>query len=74
MNSNYPKDIQINLIEEINMTKIDLEKKVKDLGAELIGLKEIYEGGISKKELRMFALKWTVVGLVAGAVIGHLVL
>ena len=56
------------------MTKKELEAKVKDLGSELIGLKEIYEGGISKKELRMFALKWTVVGLVAGAVIGHLVL
>ena len=55
-------------------TKKELEKKVKDLGEELIGLKEIYEGGISKKELRMFALKWTVIGLVAGVVIGHLVL
>ena len=55
-------------------TKKDLEKKDKDLGEELIGLKGIYEGGISKKELRMFALKWTVIGLVAGAVIGHLVL
>ena len=30
------------------MTKKELEAKVKDLGAELIGLKEIYEGGSSK--------------------------
>ena len=38
------------------MTKKELEAKVKDLGAELIGLKEIYEGGISKKELRCLLL------------------
>ena len=56
------------------MTKKDLEVKLKDTLQELSGLKEIYEGGISKKELRMFALKWTVIGLVAGAVTGHLVL
>ena len=51
-------------------TKKDLENKLKEKSEELIGLKEIYEGGISKKELRMFALKWTVIGLVVGVVIG----
>ena len=56
------------------MTKKELEAKLKDKSEELIGLKEIYEGGISKKELRMFALKWTVVGLVVGAIFGSLVL
>ena len=55
-------------------TKKQLEAKVKDLLEENIGLKEIYEGGISKKELRAFALKWTVVGLVGGAMFGHLIL
>ena len=55
-------------------TKKELEQTVKDLVEKNIGLKEIYEGGISKKELRKFALKWTVIGLVAGTVIGHLVL
>ena len=55
-------------------TKKDLENKVKDLVEENLGLKEIYEGGISKRELRKFALKWTVIGLVVGAILGHLVL
>ena len=56
------------------MTKKELEKTLKDKSEELIGLKEIYEGGISKKELRKFALKWTVIGIVLGAIVGHLVL
>ena len=48
------------------MTKKDLEQKVE----ELTGLVEIYKDGISKKELKMFALKWTVVGFVVGALVG----
>ena len=48
------------------MTKKDLENKVE----ELTGLVEIYKDGISKKELKMFALKWTVVGFVVGALVG----
>ena len=48
------------------MTKKDLENKVE----ELTGLVEIYKDGISKKELKMFALKWTVVGFVVGTLVG----
>ena len=57
-----------------NMTKKDLEMKLKETLEELSGLKEIYKDGISKKELRMFALKWTVIGIITGAILGHLVL
>ena len=52
--------------EDYKMTKKDLEQKVE----ELTGLVEIYKDGISKKELKMFALKWTVVGFVVGALVG----
>ena len=54
------------------MTKKELEEKLKDTLEELSGLKEIYKDGISKKELRMFALKWTVIGLIVGVVIGNM--
>ena len=56
------------------MTKKELEEKLKDTLEELSGLKEIYKDGISKKELRKFALKWTVVGLIVGVAVGYLVL
>ena len=52
------------------MNKIDLEKKIE----ELTGLVQIYEGGITKKELKMFAAKWVVIGFVVGTVVGHWVL
>ena len=55
-------------------TKRELEKKVKDVVEENLGLKEIYKDGITKKELWMTLGKGVVIGLVAGAVIGHLVL
>ena len=55
------------------MTKKELEAKLKDTLEELSGLKEIYKDGISKKELRMFALKWTVIGLISGVIIGQVV-
>ena len=54
------------------MTKKDLEMKLKETLEELSGLKEIYKDGISKKELRKFALKWTVIGFIVGAIVGHL--
>ena len=54
------------------MTKKDLEMKLKETLEELSGLKEIYKDGISKKELRKFALKWTFIGFIVGAVVGHL--
>ena len=55
-------------------TKRQLEKKVKDLVEENLGLKEIYKDGITKKELWMTLGKGVVIGLVIGVVLSHLVL
>jgi len=57
------------------MTNKDLEKKLaaaEDKLEELAGLDEIYKGGITKDELKMFAGKWFVVGVVVGAIAGVL--
>ena len=56
------------------MTKKELEKKVKDVVEENLGLKEIYKDGITKKELWMTLGKGVVIGLVIGVVLSHLVL
>ena len=58
------------------MTKKELEMKLKDTENKLkdaIGLSSIYEGGITKKELKMFAAKWAVIGFVVGVILCQLV-
>lgn len=48
------------------MTKKELEHKIE----ELTGIVEIYKDGISKKELKMFAAKWAVIGFIIGGILG----
>ena len=61
--------------ENEQMTKKDLEGKLFDAEKKLdeaLGLNEIYKGGITKKELKVFAAKYAALGLVVGVVIGYL--
>ena len=52
----------------INMTKKELEMKLD----EALGVIEIYKDGITKKELKGLIIKWSLIGFVIGAVVGHL--
>ena len=59
------------------MTKKELEMKYEALKADLeaaLDLGKIYEGGVTKKELKTVRAVWTALGLAAGLLIGWAVL
>ena len=59
------------------MTKKDLEGKLFDAEKKLdeaLGLNEIYKGGITKKELKVFAAKYAALGLAVGLLVGWMFL
>ena len=58
------------LEDKLEEIKLDLQDK----SDELLGLKEIYAGGITKNELRWVWVKGGVMGCVLGLIIGAMFL
>ena len=59
------------------MTKKELEMKYEALKADLeaaLDLSKIYEGGVTKAELKTVRLVWTTIGLAVGLAFGALFL
>ena len=59
------------------MNKKELEMKYEELKADFeaaLDLKKIYEGGVTKAELKTVRWVWTTLGFAVGLLIGALVL
>ena len=59
------------------MNKKELEMKYEELKADFesaLDLQKIYEGGVTKQELKTVRWVWATIGLAVGLLIGALVL